>query len=89
VRELENCVERACVVAGGPLIGRGDLLLRSGAAAPGRGDRRLKPALNAFKANFIREVLDENGWNQTEAARALGIQRTYLSRLIKELGMAR
>ena len=90
VRELENCVERACVIAGGAWIGREDLLLRPGmAAGAARGGRRLKPALNAFKANFIREVLDENGWNQTEAAKALGIQRTYLSRLIKELGMAR
>jgi Nif-specific regulatory protein len=34
-------------------------------------------------------VLDERGWNQTEAAKALGIQRTYLSRLIKELGIER
>jgi Nif-specific regulatory protein len=30
-------------------------------------------------------VLEENHWNQTEAAKVLGIQRTYLSRLIKEL----
>jgi DNA-binding NtrC family response regulator len=26
-----------------------------------------------------------NRWNQTKTARILGIQRTYLSRLIKEL----
>jgi Nif-specific regulatory protein len=30
-------------------------------------------------------VLEENGWNQTETAKTLSIQRTYLSRLIKEL----
>jgi len=90
VRELENCVERACVVSGGGWIGRSDLLL--GIDAKGSdlgGDRRLKTALNAFKANFIRKVLDENGWNQTETAKALDIQRTYLSRLVKELGITK
>jgi Nif-specific regulatory protein len=48
-------------------------------------DRNLKTAINTFKANFIRNVLEENNWNQTETSRALEIQRTYLSRLIKEL----
>jgi len=48
-------------------------------------NRNLKTAVNAFKAGFIRKVLDENNWNQTDASRVLAIQRTYLSRLIKEL----
>ena len=89
VRELENCVEHASVVAEGSWIGRADLLLRVCEVKTGGKDRCLKAALNAFKANFIREVLDENGWNQTAAANALGIQRTYLSRLVKEFGMTR
>ncbi|MCL1954321.1 MAG: sigma 54-interacting transcriptional regulator [Spirochaetes bacterium] len=45
----------------------------------------LKTAVNVFKAGFIRRVLEENNWNQTDASRALAIQRTYLSRLVKEL----
>jgi Nif-specific regulatory protein len=49
------------------------------------GDRNLKTALNVFKTHFIRKVLEENNWNQTETAKALDIQRTYLSRLVKEL----
>jgi len=85
IRELENRVERACVMAAGDRIGREDLLLQPGAEGAGEGSRRLKPALDAFKAGFIRRVLDENGWSRTETAKALGIQRTYLSRLIKEL----
>jgi Nif-specific regulatory protein len=47
----------------------------------------LKSVINVFKAQYIRKVLMENNWNQTETARALDIQRTYLSRLIKELGI--
>jgi len=89
IRELENCVERACVIADGDRIGGADLLLRDGAGEAGRGSRKLKTALNAFKASFVRNALDENGWNQTETARALDIQRTYLSRLIKELGITK
>jgi Nif-specific regulatory protein len=91
IRELENCIERACVIAGGKWIKREDLLLNAagqGAAASG-GDRNLKTATNVFRANFICKVLDENQWNQTETARALDIQRTYLSRLMKDLNIKR
>jgi Nif-specific regulatory protein len=88
IRELENCVERACVIGKNKWILREDLFLKSGGAGPdqeGEGSRNLKPAVNAFKTHYIRKVLEENNWNQTEAAKALDIQRTYLSRLIKEL----
>ncbi|MDR3191816.1 MAG: sigma 54-interacting transcriptional regulator, partial [Treponema sp.] len=85
IRELENCVERACVIGRNPLIRKEDLFLNIGGDEDAGGDRSLKTAINAFKAHFIQKVLEENRWNQTEAARALDIQRTYLSRLIKEL----
>jgi Nif-specific regulatory protein len=86
IRELENCVERACVIGGGKWIKREDLLLNAAWAGQGAGagDRNLKTAMNVFRTNFIRKVLDENQWNQTETAKALDIQRTYLSRLMKE-----
>jgi Nif-specific regulatory protein len=70
------------------MIGREDLFIKQGDSIDIRGqitDRNLKTAVNVFKANFIRKVLEENAWNQTEAARVLAIQRTYLSKLIKEL----
>jgi Nif-specific regulatory protein len=86
VRELQNCIERACVIGRNKLIGREDLFLKKGESGEEEvTERNLKTALNVFKANFIRKVLEETDWNQTEAARALAIQRTYLSRLIKEL----
>jgi Nif-specific regulatory protein len=86
IRELENSVERACVVAGGKWINKEDLFPQKGRDAE-NGDRNLKEALVSFKSDFIRKVLEENGGNQTEAAKALDIQRTYLSRLIKELNI--
>ena len=48
-------------------------------------NKNLKDALNTFKKYFIRKALEQNSWNQTETSVKLGIQRTYLSRLIKEL----
>jgi len=88
VRELQNCIERACIIGRNKLIGREDLFIKNGDFSDIRGritDRNLKTAVNVFKANFIRRVLEENNWNQTEAARVLAIQRTYLSKLIREL----
>jgi len=86
IRELENSIERACVICKDKYIQSSDLQIKSGSnTAAESGERNLKNALNVFKANFIRKVLDEHNWNQTEAARTLDIQRTYLSRLIKEL----
>jgi Nif-specific regulatory protein len=87
IRELENCIERACVIGKGGRIRSEDLLLKNSTvqAIQETGDRSLKNAINIFKARFIRKVLEENRWNQTETAKDLDIQRTYLSRLIKEL----
>ncbi|MDR1419253.1 MAG: sigma 54-interacting transcriptional regulator [Treponema sp.] len=86
IRELENCVERACVIGRNKWISREDLFFKypSGTAEQ-EGDRSLKTAINTFKIHFIRRVLEQNNWNQTETARVLDIQRTYLSRLIKEM----
>ncbi|MDR2103657.1 MAG: sigma 54-interacting transcriptional regulator [Treponema sp.] len=89
VRELENCVERACVIGKNKWIREEDLFLKNvSPSSPEEvveGGRDLKTAINIFKAHFIRKVLEENNWNQTESAKVLDIQRTYLSRLVKEL----
>lgn len=45
----------------------------------------LKQAVHRFKKQYIKNILEENNGNQTESARVMHIQRTYLSRLIKEL----
>lgn len=49
------------------------------------GDRSLKTALNKFKTAYVKKILDETSWNQTAAGKILGIQRTYVSRLMNEL----
>jgi Nif-specific regulatory protein len=87
VRELENVVERAVVLAKETRIERSDLLLHSDSfdIDDVYTGKSLKEAVNYFKRNFIRTVLRAHDWNQTEASKDLGIQRTYLSKLIKEL----
>ncbi len=87
IRELENAVERACVISKDKYIKSEDLLINSkGAAVSAPFDNKnLKNAITLFKKHFIRSALEENSWNQTETAKALDIQRTYLSRLLKEL----
>jgi Nif-specific regulatory protein len=91
VRELENAVERAVVISKTDYIQPEDLLIGK-LGAGGSGDeyqgKSLREAVNIFKRHFIRRALEENSWHQTETARSLDIQRTYLSRLIKELDLA-
>ncbi len=91
VRELENAVERAVVICSGDLISPSDLILQGSEPEKGEqyAERPLKDAVNLFKRHYIEGALRARKWNQTETAKTLGIQRTYLSRLIKELGITR
>ena len=95
VRELENTVERACVLGNPPEIKISDLRLN--VKRPNEDtcvtfmddeeDRTLKTAINKFKKSYVKKILEQTSWNQTEAGKILGIQRTYVSRLINELGI--
>ena len=40
--------------------------------------------MSAFKRRLIESTLTELGGNRTRTARALGLQRTYLLRLMRE-----
>ena len=44
-------------------------------------------AVSEFKRRLIEATLRQAQGNRTHAARALGLQRTYLLRLIRELGV--
>ncbi|QEN07569.1 GAF domain-containing protein [Oceanispirochaeta crateris] len=87
VRELENVIERAVIVSKVSLIDTEDLLLsrEKERSMPGYKGKSLKEAVNIFKKNYIKRVLGNCNNNQTETAAKLGIQRTYLSRLMKDL----
>jgi len=91
VRELENSVERAVIITTSEYIRPQDLLLpdHNSTSEEQYIDSNLKDAINLFKKEYIQKVLDEHSGNQTEASDSLGIQRTYLSRLIKDLDIKR
>jgi len=93
VRELENVVERAAVLAEGPEIGPRDLPaeIRETGLADGmarESARSYHAAVEEFKRGLIATTLRRTGGNRTRAARVLGLQRTYLARLIRDLGLA-
>ncbi len=89
IRQLENTIERAVIMGGGKEIRAVDLpfeltqplesVLKVGLS--------LKDAQDNFKRDFIRRTLESVGGSKTKAAVTLDIQRTYLSRLIKELNI--
>jgi hypothetical protein len=45
-------------------------------------------AVEEFKRRLIETALRQSGGNRTHAARCLGLQRTYLLRLIRDLGVS-
>ena len=63
-----------------------------GAHAPlgsvGPGAATWHEALRAFKRRLLEHALASTAGNRTHAARALGLPRTYLLRLINDLGVA-
>jgi DNA-binding NtrC family response regulator len=83
VRELENAIERAVVLAEGEVLELDDVLLVSGSAHPAAHGESLRACLEAATARRIREALAEAGGRRAEAAERLGIDRTTLFRLMK------
>jgi DNA-binding NtrC family response regulator len=87
VRELANVVERAIVLAAGPKITVEDLPARVTRDTARISARELSyhEAVDSFRRELIVRTLSENEGSRAAAARVLGLQRTYLSRLIKTL----
>ena len=93
VRELRNMIERAVVLARGPLITVEDL--------PSLGPNRvsddsyltelmglpLEQAVASLERRMIERSLDRARGNKAEAARLLGINRQLLYSKLKDFGM--
>jgi DNA-binding NtrC family response regulator len=88
VRQLINVLERAKILADPPMMGLVDLpqeILRSELSSPGA------PAVNAnsddlaaLERTHVLEILKREGGNKAKAARALGIDRRSLYRLLEK-----
>ncbi len=89
VRELRNAVERAVVMGNDKEVLPEDLPIgspRHEPALPAAGIP-LKEAVDRFKKQLIVANLRRTGGNRAQASKILGIQRTYLSRLISRYGI--
>jgi DNA-binding NtrC family response regulator len=81
VRELENTIERAVVLATGPLIDAGAISMvgASAATAPGLPSLRLHQNVEWTERESIRRALRQAGGVKKDAAELLGISQRALS----------
>jgi len=85
IRELENAIERALVLAKSELIHPEDLPLEiQGKSSSPLNSAELPLAMKELEEYQVRRILEMTNWNQTEAARLLGIGYNTLWRKIKE-----
>lgn len=97
IRELENLLVRAAVVAKGQFLGRGDfpeLLADNGKEAAGTADKGLDallkpesgkwPTLDEVEERYIRKVIKETSKNKGETCEILGISRPTFERKLEK-----
>jgi two-component system nitrogen regulation response regulator NtrX len=91
VRELKNLVERLVIVCPSPRIEPHHLppeLFRGASKSPQKPYESLHEARSAYEREFVLRKLEENRWNMTKAAQALGLERSHLYRKMRSLGIA-
>jgi len=86
VRELENRVKRAVIMADGAQITGADLELAE--SAPGADELDLRTARNRAERTVIQRALAQSNGNLSIAAKLLGISRPTLYSLLENLGIA-
>ena len=91
IRELENCLERAVIVARGELLAPADLPPAIQNLPAGKEDAEIPfPAgisLQEAEKALILKTLEDTGGNRSRAAEILGINRRTLQMKLKEYGM--
>lgn len=86
VRELENAVERAMVVAQAPELREQDFIFKTQTMPPAPTTGK---SLDEMERAHILRVLEECGSNQSHAAEILGIDRVTLHHKLKRYGWTR
>jgi DNA-binding NtrC family response regulator len=87
VRELANVIESSVVLGQGPELTLHDLPTKIVSTMPKklRGGFTYHGAIDDYRRELIVKTLAQTQGNRAAAAKILGLQRTYLSRLIKAL----
>jgi two-component system, NtrC family, response regulator len=86
VRELENRVKRATIMASGPIVGAADLELN--APSEPKSSLSLREARFEAEARVLRQALAQTGSNVSQAAKLLGVSRPTLYDLMRQHGLA-
>ncbi|WP_019119997.1 PrpR N-terminal domain-containing protein [Brevibacillus massiliensis] len=91
IQELKTAVEKMCLAAEGPFIDRAEaehilleVMNEAGRAPSGAGIDISGKTLEEIEREIIWRVLEEEGQNQSEAAKRLGINRSTLWRKLKQ-----
>jgi DNA-binding NtrC family response regulator len=90
IRELENVLTRALILCPEDTLESAHLnLATSFSSSATEGDTESPPrhyheSMDAYSRKVIEEALRRNGWNQTRASEELGLQRTYLTKLLRQ-----
>jgi len=84
VRELDHSVERAVLMAQGPMVKAGDLALRS---APEGAPPLDEMSLEEVECLLIKKALARYDGNVSQAAGALGLSRSALYRRLQRYGL--
>ena len=93
VRELENLVERAVVLARGQTLLRRDFpeMVAEGEAGPGSAGAQtaggLEEKVSVFETGVIEEALEKTRGNQSKAAEILGISERHMRSRMEKLGI--
>jgi DNA-binding NtrC family response regulator len=90
IRELENVLMRAAILCPDDTLEPAYLQLADSPLPSAAGSDTGSPPLHyhesmdAYSRRILEEALRRNGWNQTRAAEELGLQRTYLTKLLRQ-----
>lgn len=82
VRQLENAVKKGVIMSDRALLNEDDLGL---ARLSKRHIANLAEAQEQFKIEYIRKVLDMNGWNKAQTARDLGVDARTIFRYVEKI----
>ena len=87
VRELQNIVERAVVMARGPMVTRADLSVEVQKAATALTADTLPAQVEELEKKAIAQALERAGGIQSRAAEILGLTERNLRYKLKKYGL--
>ncbi len=93
VRELENIIERAIVIARGSVISTEDMPFQNPVCEPGEAGTPKTPAGNlhqaiaAMEREMIEDAMQQADFNQSKAALLLGLGERMLRYKLKKYGL--